>query len=166
MSCVDDGNCTAVGTDTATHQPLYSSEVGGVRDTPQEDTTAPGGGGHFSGPSCVPGGSCTAGGVDRNAQPIHAVSQGTPCSAGSCESEPGALLTDVTGAGPGRSLADEATSLEALCLRERCVRRLQRPRGVVQEVNARAGKKIASAQAASLIGRAEWIEAVLGCSAG
>ncbi len=84
----------------------------------------------------------------------------------SCESELGALLTDVTGVGPGRSLADKVTSLEAFVSANDVPDACSTLGGFIHEVNAQAGKKIANAQAASFISRAQGIEAVLGCSAG
>ncbi len=82
VSCTDATDCTAVGESQSeyggTQEPGYATETDGTWGTYTATAAPPGGGGIFSGVSCVAAGDCTAVGQDADAEMIYATeSNGT-----------------------------------------------------------------------------------------
>jgi hypothetical protein len=75
VSCTGVGDCTAVGADWSSGQPLSATESGG---TWSSTTAVPGseGGAQFNAVSCTGVGDCTAVGTDGNYQSIYATESG------------------------------------------------------------------------------------------
>ncbi len=74
-----------------------------------------------------------------------------------------ALLTAVTGVGPGSSLADKITTIEGYVAANDNTDACGTLGAFVNEVKAQKGKKLTTAQAASFTAQAQAIEATLGC---
>ncbi len=73
------------------------------------------------------------------------------------------LLASVTGVGPGRSLADKVTLIQAYVAANDKADACGTLAAFINDVNAQTGKKITRVQAASFVAQAQNIEATLGC---
>ena len=75
-----------------------------------------------------------------------------------------ALLTEVTGVGPGTSLADDVTAAQAYYAASDTQATCAMLTGFVNEVRAQNGKKIGRTLDAKLIADADAIEVAIGCN--
>ena len=73
------------------------------------------------------------------------------------------LADAVAGVGPGRSLAAKVRAIQGYVAANETASACATLGAFVSEVNAQTGKKLSSAQAASLISQASDIQAALGC---
>jgi hypothetical protein len=73
------------------------------------------------------------------------------------------LLAQVTGVGPGTSLADKVTAIRSMVAANDKAGACSGLDDFVGQVNAQKGKKVTSAQSASFITQANNIKATLGC---
>jgi hypothetical protein len=73
------------------------------------------------------------------------------------------LLVAVTGVGPGTSLADKVSQIEAYVAANDMADACQALTAFINEVKAQTGKKITAVQAASFIAQATSIQSALGC---
>lgn len=80
-----------------------------------------------------------------------------------CVSTFDAILAEVTGAGPGISLAKKVTHIEADVNAGDIADACDTLAGFVHEVQAQIGKKHSVGDPTSLIAGAQGVEAVLGC---
>jgi X-Pro dipeptidyl-peptidase len=74
-----------------------------------------------------------------------------------------ALLADVTGVGPGKSLADKVKAIQALVAAGKTADACSALAAFVNEVNAQAGKKVTQTKADALLAEAAQISALLAC---
>jgi hypothetical protein len=74
-----------------------------------------------------------------------------------------ALLADVTGVGPGKSLANKVKQIQSYVNANDIADACGAFVGFINEVKAQTGKKITAAQAASFISQAQAIQDTLGC---
>ena len=73
------------------------------------------------------------------------------------------LLAQVTGAGPGKSLADKVTEIQELVAADDLTDACSGLADFVRLVEAQAGKKLTGSQAAAFTAQAQKIETALGC---
>ena len=96
--------------------------------------------------------------------PVGSIPQGIAITpAPTAAAQLAALLTAVTGVGPGRSLANKVTLIQAYVAANDKAQACGTLAAFVNEVNAQTGKKITPVRGASFIGQAQNIEATLGC---
>jgi hypothetical protein len=81
----------------------------------------------------------------------------------SCVTKLGILLTQVTGVGPGTSLADTVKIIQSDVSKNNKTGACGELALFISEVNAQTGKSITKTQAASFVAQAKSIEAALGC---
>ena len=94
-----------------------------------------------------------------------------PAHAAACESftvqsasgQLATLLTQVTGVGPGTSLAAKVTQIQGYVAANDKAHACSTLNAFINEVSAQTGKKVTAAQAASFIAQAQTIAATLGC---
>jgi len=77
--------------------------------------------------------------------------------------EPAALLAQVTGVGPGKSLADKVSLAQTYFSANDIPNTCAQLASFVNEVNAQKGKSISQSLAAQLISDAQIIQAAIGC---
>jgi hypothetical protein len=115
--------------------------------------------------SCIPAGIGyyvpTSGQANETSCP--ALETTLALGATSCVSRLTVLLTQVTGVGPGASLADKVNQIQSYMNANNKTGACSVLAGFISEVNAQTGKSITKTQAASFVAQATSIETALGC---